>query len=211
MNTFAERLRGARLEAGLSQAALATKAGVSQGTIGNIESGARQRPRELLAIAAACGVRAEWLETGVGPKHPTAVPLVGSARASAAPSDLGVAHEARLDEFTVVGMTWDDVKTATELPPRFTVDMPDDALVPSVMRGAGLVFEPAGVGGPLPAPETGILVQDAGGRRYIRRFAEAPGGSWVAQALNPAYATLDAGRDGLVIVAVMVARMGGRV
>lgn len=39
---------------------------MSQGTIGNIESGERKRPRELLAIARALYANPEWLETGRG-------------------------------------------------------------------------------------------------------------------------------------------------
>lgn len=68
MKTIAERLKEAREEAGLTQPALAVKAKVSQGTIGNIESGIRKRPRDLLSIAKALGVSATWLESGNGPK-----------------------------------------------------------------------------------------------------------------------------------------------
>ncbi len=70
VKTIAERLKESREEAGLTQPALALRAGVSQGTIGNIETGLRKRPRELLSIAAALGVNASWLETGKGEKKP---------------------------------------------------------------------------------------------------------------------------------------------
>lgn len=66
VNTIAERLKLARESAGLTQPELANKAGVSQGTIGNIESGLRKRPRDILSIASALGVSPEWLETGKG-------------------------------------------------------------------------------------------------------------------------------------------------
>lgn len=67
MNTIAERLKEAREAAGMTQPQLAAKAKVSQGTIGNIESGLRKRPRDLLSIAAALNVDPAWLETGKGP------------------------------------------------------------------------------------------------------------------------------------------------
>lgn len=68
VKTIAERLTWARVQvAKLSQEELAKKAGVTQGTIGNVESGARKNPRELLAIARAAGVHAEWLKSGKGP------------------------------------------------------------------------------------------------------------------------------------------------
>lgn len=69
ISTLAERLRDSRLEANLRQEQLASMAGVSQGTIANLESGTRKNPRELLGIARALGLNAEWLKTGKGPKH----------------------------------------------------------------------------------------------------------------------------------------------
>ncbi len=71
MSSLAERLKEARLEAGLKQPQLAKQAGVSPGTIGNAEAGIRTELRELLAIARAVNVNAEWLKTGKGPKRPT--------------------------------------------------------------------------------------------------------------------------------------------
>lgn len=67
--TISERLRAARDEAGLTQLEVATAAGVSQGTVANIESGLRQNPRELMAIAKAVNVQPEWLKSGRGHKR----------------------------------------------------------------------------------------------------------------------------------------------
>jgi transcriptional regulator with XRE-family HTH domain len=69
ISNLADRLRAARAEANLRQEELATRAGVSQGTIANLEAGTRKNPRELLSIARALGVQPEWLKTGKGPKH----------------------------------------------------------------------------------------------------------------------------------------------
>jgi len=71
MESIAERLKHAREAAGLTQPELAAKIGVSQGTIGNIETGLRKRPRDLLAIATTLGVDPHWLETGKTPYSPT--------------------------------------------------------------------------------------------------------------------------------------------
>lgn len=68
VKTIADRLKEARQELGWNQAQLAAQVGVAQSTIGNIEAGQRKRPRELLSIAKALGVSAEWLETGKGGK-----------------------------------------------------------------------------------------------------------------------------------------------
>jgi transcriptional regulator with XRE-family HTH domain len=69
VKTLAERIVWARERKGLTQEALANKAGVSQGTIGNLESGARKAPRSLLAIAAVLGVEPQWLASGKEPSH----------------------------------------------------------------------------------------------------------------------------------------------
>jgi transcriptional regulator with XRE-family HTH domain len=63
-------LRAARLAAGLSQTALAIKAGLkSQGAVSNIEVDERKQPAAdtLLQLARALGVRPYWLLYGKGP------------------------------------------------------------------------------------------------------------------------------------------------
>jgi transcriptional regulator with XRE-family HTH domain len=72
-------MREAREAAGLTQPELAARAGVTPGTIGNIEAGTRRQPRQLLAIADALGVRPEWLQDGV-------LPMRSGGAAPAAPS-----------------------------------------------------------------------------------------------------------------------------
>ncbi len=57
-----ERLKKAREAAGLSQASLGKKAGVTQDTIWGIESGKRKpHPGTLRKVAVALGVAPEWL------------------------------------------------------------------------------------------------------------------------------------------------------
>lgn len=68
MGTIGSRIRDVRESKKLTQTQLAKLAGVSQGTIGNSESGLRDRPRELLKIATALGVNPQWLEDGTGSK-----------------------------------------------------------------------------------------------------------------------------------------------
>jgi phage repressor protein C with HTH and peptisase S24 domain len=66
MRTLAERLAWAREQRGLTQEALAKLAGVSQSTIGNLESGLRSNPRRIINIADALGVDPAWLAEGRG-------------------------------------------------------------------------------------------------------------------------------------------------
>lgn len=89
VKTIADRIRAVRKELKLSQAGLAKKAGVSQSTIGNLESGLRTDPRKLLGIASALNVSPEWLSTGrghaanttPGPDIRSQVPLISWVRA----------------------------------------------------------------------------------------------------------------------------------
>lgn len=69
METLGSRVKAARLDAKLSQEALARQVGVSQGLIGQIESGKNQGSKHLAALARALGVSADWLETGKGPRE----------------------------------------------------------------------------------------------------------------------------------------------
>lgn len=73
-------MKQAREAAGLTQPQLAKKAGVSPGTIGNIESGTRKQPRELLAIAAALRVTPTWLQSGTLPMRPSNIEEAPSTR-----------------------------------------------------------------------------------------------------------------------------------
>ena len=70
MKTVAERLRFAREQRGWTQSQLAAASDVSQGTIGNIESGARQSRGSLPKIAKALGVSHDWLADGEGEMVP---------------------------------------------------------------------------------------------------------------------------------------------
>lgn len=66
MKTLAERLTWARERKELTQAGLGKLAGVSQGTIGNLESGLRKEARRIVQIAAALNVDPLWLADGKG-------------------------------------------------------------------------------------------------------------------------------------------------
>lgn len=72
LETFALRLKDARKARGLSQAKLAHELGLRQSAIGNLEAGSREKPRDVLQMASALGVRAEWLLHGKGPRFETA-------------------------------------------------------------------------------------------------------------------------------------------
>lgn len=114
-----------------------------------------------------------------------------------------------LDVYTVpLEVDWGELmlKRDAEIPELFTVSMPDDALLPRIERGTQLVFSKSDE----PTPGKGVLVRDSSGELHIRKYKQGLAGSFVAQALNEEYATLERGRDGLEIVAVLRGVLSGR-
>ena len=68
MEAFEDRLRYARRRVGRSQADLAAASGVGVATIRRAELGqVAPRPSTVRRLAAALGVRVEWLSVGEGP------------------------------------------------------------------------------------------------------------------------------------------------
>ncbi|MBU2728800.1 LexA family protein [Acidithiobacillus caldus] len=65
METFSDRVRKAREHAGLSQAQLAERVGMSQPGIQKLERGGSSS-KFTAQIASVCGVSGEWLATGKG-------------------------------------------------------------------------------------------------------------------------------------------------
>ena len=193
VNTIATRLKQAREARGWSQEQLAAEAGVSQGTIGNIESGARKRPRDILRIVAAAGVSPEWLQDGTG--LPEEAPKM-------------VAHLASLADATLlpIQMTWEEVMGRSDLPERFISVMPDDQAAPRCAAGAQCVWstiKPA-------RPGRVVLLKDKHGQLHAREYRQgkAPG-QWTAAAINPAYVSFDSEEDGLSVVATLAGVIEG--
>ena len=92
MLTIAARLKYARERKGWTQTQLAVAAGVSAGTVGNIESGARQSKGSLPQIAEALCINHKWLASGTGTPDatPTTSPaLVGGSAGPVSPA-LGI-------------------------------------------------------------------------------------------------------------------------
>jgi|GEM_PF-3059110 len=71
--TIGNRIRERRKALGLSQHLLASKAGVTQGLIGQIEAGTNKGSKHTVAIARALEVSPDWLERGGLAEYPMAV------------------------------------------------------------------------------------------------------------------------------------------
>lgn len=71
MTTLQERLKRARLAAGLSQKDVAERSGIAQPTYSILEREPGKGSKHIVAIANALGVNADWLASGRGEMHPT--------------------------------------------------------------------------------------------------------------------------------------------
>jgi SOS-response transcriptional repressor LexA len=67
MKTLAERIKAARQHAKLTQKTLASKVGVEQPVISQLETGKNLQSAHLPKIAHVCGVSAIWLSDEIGP------------------------------------------------------------------------------------------------------------------------------------------------
>lgn len=65
MDSLAERLKIAREKAGISQAQLAERIGISQQSVAKIESGETLQPRKIKEIANVLNVSQKWLQLGI--------------------------------------------------------------------------------------------------------------------------------------------------
>lgn len=74
-----DRLKAARLRAGLTQTAAAARVDMSQANYHKLESGKSQGSVKLLELALLFGVNPEWLATGAGEMVPTADTGPGAA------------------------------------------------------------------------------------------------------------------------------------
>lgn len=105
---------------------------------------------------------------------------------------------------TVSSITWEQLVSEDRkgaLPQSFRVGMPDNSMTPRVPQGAMLVMSTT----ERPQPGDGVLIKDKAGSLYFRQYRETRPGSWEAYAFNQAYGVLESARDGLEVLAVMIA------
>lgn len=112
LRTLGGRVKWARVQRRMSQPGLAAAAGVRQGTIGNLESGLRKKPRELLSIAAALGASPTWLETGKGEWDALAASAANATRSGTLFDELSDDERRLLENFRA--MLDDDQKQFSE-------------------------------------------------------------------------------------------------
>lgn len=93
---FRERLKQARFQAEMTQAALALASGVRQQMISKLESGKSNNTAKAVELALALGVTPEWLATGQGEMHPTTHVLQGESPTSSTEISSGAIEQTHL-------------------------------------------------------------------------------------------------------------------
>lgn len=190
MENLATRIRLTRESLKITQGELAKRAGVSQGTIGNLESGFRKTAREIIAIANALGVSPEWLQNG-------------SSTTDFFPHQ---AHD--LSQWTIQNptpeLTWEDGLKAKEREILvWWAPAPDDAMSPLIRRGQ--LVECNTKLTPLPGDDVVVKFESDPRIGHLRKYEVNLDGSWRATPLNPHYPTIDSSMNGAYIYAVRTA------
>ena len=196
MTTLALRIKKARARAGLTQKALADKAGVEQPVISQLETGKNLKSAFLATIADACGVSAIWLATGDGEMNAS-----GETQAS---DDLGSPNEkdyALIPQFTAKGSCGDGffnehVQTTEGLvfkrdwlrrigakPENLYVIYADgDSMEPYIFEGDVVLFDTSQTD---PKDKQVYVIRRPDGGNSIKRLTQQLSGAWVIRSDNP--------------------------
>lgn len=208
MSTLQARVEEA-VAAGYSLADLARAAGVDSAAVSHWHKGRTKslKAESALRLAEFTGRSAAWWAQG---KTAGAGAWRNQQHAPEGVGSHPVAHELiqPQPEDEPAKPAWEFILSApaSDLPKRFRLPMPDDALAPSTPRGTLLLFETAAA----PVFGHGVLVEDSAGQRYVRKYAQGPAGRWLAVANNAAYLSLDSA-DGVRVLAAVTWRATGEV
>lgn len=192
---FGLRMWRARNAAGLTQQQACRAVGVSQSTLTEAES-TGTKSGHVAQFAKLYGVDAHWLATGEG-----AEPQWPGEAVAISPFPVGVAHPMSQARPILIPeiVPWEALVMG-ELPERFTLQVQDDAMAPALRRGGQAICSRAGDA----APGDLVVVVDADGHGYLRRYQVGRVGHWQAVADAPGFAALDSQRDSLQVVARVV-------
>lgn len=210
MKTLAQKVAELRHKRGWTQGDLAAAVGVSQGSIGNIESGIRTNPRAatVLGIAKALGVSPQWLQSDDGEMLPTPVPTTSNISPSPgyAPGEaivrvpvlanagsMGTGNDLLHDDVLVGQIDLSEQWLSRRIKPtspqalRF-VHAYGDSMSPTFEDGDVLLVD---TGMRDPRHIDGVYVLSASDRLYIKRVQSRLDGTTEISSDNPAVKTVD--------------------
>lgn len=181
MKTLKQRTEEA-LESGFTVGQLAKAAGKTSSAVSQWLNGATKaiKAESAIGLQALTGWAATWWATGKGPKE--VIPAM--------------AHEVSYPQVTTPPITpWGDIVSLEKtpaIPADLMVEVPDEALANrDIRKGQFIWFKAASTAEP-----ADVILIEANGRRYIRRYTE----SGRAEATDTAYVSFE---GNFKIVAVM--------
>lgn len=187
--TIGERLKRLRKERGLTQAALASAARISQGTVGNIESGLRGYGESIVDLAAALNVTPEYLrlesedgvrvvsanDSSVAPPMPADAMPVNQAKIKrvwvVGKGSAGLAERIWTDGDFPVGVTDEYGEVSSTDPHAFLTRVFGPSMIPVFTPGNYALVEP----GTEPEIEDDVLVRLRSGETMIKRLLSRRG------------------------------------
>lgn len=203
IDTLGQRLRAARQHMGLTQVQLAERAEVKQSDVSKVERGASATTRGIARIAHALEVDPLWLERGtVNPPEWLDAQHTSGGIEGVPPRWADDTPKFKVED--APSLKWDEIVAAVDLPAVFWVTLPDDSMAPRAPRGRRVCFDRR----LRPVPGDGVLVADSSGGVHFRLYRAGSGGRWSGEALHAAFAPLDSERDGLRVLAVLMAEEG---
>jgi len=167
METLGTRLKALRQKRKLSQARLASMAGVSQGTIGNIESDVRGYGESIVDIAKALETTPAYLRLETDVEH--------AGGSNVIPADIGV-HRIPLINYVQAG-NWSEIAdgfhagehllTDLDLSDRaFALEIKGDSMLPEFRPGDRVIIDPAIP----PSPGCFVVAKNGGDEATFKKY-----------------------------------------
>ncbi|CAB3857194.1 hypothetical protein LMG3410_02090 [Achromobacter aegrifaciens] len=180
--TFGARLKLARKASGLTQKQAAEKAGMSQGTLSDLENDGSTSSTYTARLAHVYGVNARWLADGDG--EPIADPSGAGPRQVSA-SKIHVIGYARLGEngwYEEVHTRGADgfVEAHSSDPDAYALRVRGDSMFPAIRDGWYVVVEPNSC--PASGEYVAIALQD--GRKMVKEFLFQGADAYTVQSVN---------------------------
>lgn len=195
LETFGERAKRLRKLAGLTQEQLASRSGLSQTTISNIETGRNASTSEVVALARALRVEPEYLQTGrpqdkrrtavtVEPDRFLTIPVfnvIGAAGNGAAMPE----NETVIDQIRISRQWLTRNLGMTAFGGLVVISAYGDSMVPTFNDGDILLVDTSQE----KITIDGVFVLKANDRLYIKRVRQRLDGKFIVSSDNPSAGT----------------------
>lgn len=163
LDSFAARLTFRREQCGLTQAQLASRSGLSQATIGNLETGRNKGTKKILELAKTLHVTPDWLVHGGN---------LDKARSAAVRQDFGLLPREELQQ-----NRWQTLLNGAVVQPE-TEDVPSQRSAGTHLRSPSVLPIISWTDQALRSPERAHLSPSAEGY-FLSPFEQSPQAFWM--------------------------------